>query len=66
MVHEIFERWGIDAIGPLPRTVRGKCYILTAVDFLSKWSEAKAVRSVDKKEWLILFMKSFVVDLVYL
>ena len=50
LVHDIFERWGVDAIGPLPRTARGKIYILTAVDYyLSKWSEAKAVKSVDGK-----------------
>ena len=41
LVHDIFERWEVDAIGPLPLTTRGKIYILTGVDYLSKWSEAK-------------------------
>ena len=49
LVHDIFERWGVDAIGTLPRTATGKIYILTAVDYLSKWSEAKVVKSVDGK-----------------
>ena len=50
LVYDIFERWGIDAIGPLPRTARGKCYMLTAVDYLTKWAEVKAVKKVDSKE----------------
>ena len=49
LVHDIFERWGVDAIGPLLRTARGKIYILTAVGYLSKWSEAKVVKNVDGK-----------------
>ena len=36
-------------MGPLPRIARGEIYILIAVDYLSKWSEAKAVKSVDGK-----------------
>ena len=48
-VHNIFKRWRVDAIGPLPWTARGKIYILTAMDYLSKWSEAKVVKSVDGK-----------------
>ena len=37
---DVFYKWGIDAVGPLPATQRGKCYILTAVDYLSRWAEA--------------------------
>ena len=36
LVHDIFKRWRVDAIGPLPWTARGKIYILTDVDYLSK------------------------------
>ena len=31
---------GIDLIGPLPRTKNGNRYIITLVDFFSKWPEA--------------------------
>ena len=48
-MHDIFERWGVDAIGLLPWTTKGKIYILTVVDYLSKWSKAKTVTSVDGK-----------------
>nr|GEW58636.1 reverse transcriptase domain-containing protein [Tanacetum cinerariifolium] len=41
-VCEIFDVWGIDFMGPFPSS-RGKKYILVAVDYLSKWVEAKAL-----------------------
>ncbi|GJY84925.1 reverse transcriptase domain-containing protein [Tanacetum coccineum] len=41
-VYEIFDVWGIDFMGPFPSS-RGNKYILVAVDFLSKWVEAKAL-----------------------
>jgi len=31
---------GIDLIGPLPRTKNGNRYIVTLVDYFSKWPEA--------------------------
>ncbi|MCO5570729.1 hypothetical protein L7F22_024457 [Adiantum nelumboides] len=48
---DIFEKWGIDAFGPLPMTQREKCYILiAAVDYLSRWAEAKAVKQITAKD----------------
>ncbi|GJS68771.1 reverse transcriptase domain-containing protein [Tanacetum coccineum] len=41
-VCEIFDIWGIDFMGPFPSS-RGNKYILVAVDYLSKWVEAKAL-----------------------
>ena len=41
---DVFEKCGIDAAGPLPITSRGKSYILTAVDYLSRRTEAVAVK----------------------
>ncbi|GJY36279.1 reverse transcriptase domain-containing protein [Tanacetum coccineum] len=41
-VCEIFDLWGIDFMGPFPSS-RGNKYILVAVDYLSKWVEAKAL-----------------------
>ena len=34
------ERVGIDVLGPFPRTARGNRYILTAMDYFTKWPEA--------------------------
>ncbi|MCO5555565.1 hypothetical protein L7F22_009110 [Adiantum nelumboides] len=41
-----FEKWGIDAIGPLPRTSTGKQYILTAIDYMTRWAEAASVARI--------------------
>nr|GEX56172.1 reverse transcriptase domain-containing protein [Tanacetum cinerariifolium]GEX56316.1 reverse transcriptase domain-containing protein [Tanacetum cinerariifolium] len=41
-VCKIFDVWGIDFIGPFSSS-RGNKYILVAVDYLSKWVEAKAL-----------------------
>nr|GEV26449.1 reverse transcriptase domain-containing protein [Tanacetum cinerariifolium] len=47
-VCEIFDIWGIDFMGPFPSS-RGNKYILVAVDYLSKWAEAKALPTNDAK-----------------
>nr|GEZ15083.1 reverse transcriptase domain-containing protein [Tanacetum cinerariifolium] len=43
---EIFDIWGIDFMGPFPSS-RGNKYILMAVDYLSKWVEAKMLPTND-------------------
>ncbi|CAN6573188.1 unnamed protein product [Malus baccata var. baccata] len=45
---EIFDVWGIDFMGPYPSSY-GFIYILLAVDYVSKWVEAKATRTNDSK-----------------
>lgn len=45
-----FEKWGIDAIGPLPRTNTGKIYILVAVDYMTRWTEAVSTRRITAAE----------------
>ncbi|GJW24278.1 reverse transcriptase domain-containing protein [Tanacetum coccineum] len=47
---------GIDFIGPFPSS-RGKKYILVAVDYLSKWVEAKALPTNDARV-VVRFLKS--------
>ncbi len=34
---------GIDLIGPLPKTKHGNFYIVTLIDYFSKWPEAAAL-----------------------
>ncbi|GJY38288.1 reverse transcriptase domain-containing protein [Tanacetum coccineum] len=46
-VCKIFDVWGIDFMGPFPSS-HGNKYILVAVDYLSKWVEAK---SYYKRSW---------------
>ncbi|KAM1083435.1 hypothetical protein ACFX19_022242 [Malus domestica] len=45
---EIFDVWGIDFMGPFPSS-HGFLYILLAVDYVSKWVEAKATRTNDSR-----------------
>ncbi|CAN6579285.1 unnamed protein product [Malus baccata var. baccata] len=45
---EIFDVWGIDFMGPFPSSF-GFTYILLAVDYVSKWVEAKATRTNDSR-----------------
>nr|GEZ53907.1 reverse transcriptase domain-containing protein [Tanacetum cinerariifolium] len=47
-VCEIFDVWGIDFMVPFPSS-RGNRYILVAVDYLSKWVEAKALATNDAR-----------------
>ncbi|GJY15471.1 reverse transcriptase domain-containing protein [Tanacetum coccineum] len=47
-VCEIFDVWGIDFMGPFPSS-RGNNYILVAIDYLSKWVEAKALPTNDAR-----------------
>ncbi|MCO5598370.1 hypothetical protein L7F22_052465 [Adiantum nelumboides] len=45
-----FEKWGIDAIGPLPRTNSGKLYIIMGVDYMTRWAEATTSARITAKE----------------
>ncbi|POM61781.1 Retrovirus-related Pol Polyprotein [Phytophthora palmivora] len=37
------DRWALDIAGPLPRTPRGNRYVITAVDYATRYAVAKAV-----------------------
>ncbi|GJW81773.1 reverse transcriptase domain-containing protein [Tanacetum coccineum] len=54
-VCEIFDVWGIDFMGPFPSS-RGNQYILVAIDYVSKWVEAKALPTNDARV-VVKFLK---------
>src|SRR6266498_4144605 len=39
----LFDRWEVDVVRPLPIIPKGNQYIIVAVEYLSKWQEAKVV-----------------------
>ena len=49
-VGEPFYQIGIDIVGPLPRSKKGKRYIVVAIDYLTKWPEAKALSQATAKQ----------------
>nr|GEX98824.1 reverse transcriptase domain-containing protein [Tanacetum cinerariifolium] len=55
-VCEIFDVWGIDFMGPFP-SLRGNKYIPVAVDYLSKWVEAKALPTNNARVFAKVMLK---------
>nr|GEV25488.1 reverse transcriptase domain-containing protein [Tanacetum cinerariifolium] len=55
-VYEIFDVWGIDFVGPFSSS-RGNKYLLVAVNYFSKWVEAKALPTNDARV-VCKFLKS--------
>ncbi|GJX21480.1 reverse transcriptase domain-containing protein [Tanacetum coccineum] len=55
-VCKIFDVWGIDFMGSFPSS-RGNKYILVAVDYLSKWVEAKALLKNDARVFTNVMLK---------
>lgn len=53
----IMKKWGIDLVGPMERTPSGNLFMIVAIDYLTKWPEAKAIP--DKRAETIA---TFIVD----
>ncbi len=59
----IFDLWGIDFMGPFPN-YNGNIYILLAVDYVSKWVEAKATKLDDAKT-IVKFLKTNILNMEF-
>jgi len=49
-----FSQWGLDIVGPFPKAVGNKRYLLVSTDYLTKWVEAEPlenIRAVDAKKF---------------
>ncbi|GJV03902.1 reverse transcriptase domain-containing protein [Tanacetum coccineum] len=57
-VCEIFDIWGIDFIGPFPKSYKFE-YILVAIDYVSKWAEAQALPTNDARVVITFLKKLF-------
>ncbi|GJY91660.1 reverse transcriptase domain-containing protein [Tanacetum coccineum] len=57
-VCEIFDIWGIDFMGPFPKSYKFE-YILVAVDYVSKWVEAQILLTNDARVVVTFLKKLF-------
>ncbi|GJU44882.1 reverse transcriptase domain-containing protein [Tanacetum coccineum] len=57
-VCEIFDVWGIDFMGPFPKSHKFE-YILVVVDYVSKWAEAQALPTNDARVVITFLKKLF-------
>ena len=50
-----FAQWGLDIVGPFPKAVGNKKYLLVGIDYFTKWVETEPltnIRDVDAKKFL--------------
>jgi hypothetical protein len=59
-IKEPFYQIGIDFVGPLKKTKRGNKYIIVAVDYFTKWPEARAVKEATAKETVEFIMEEII------
>ncbi len=41
---DIFKRWGVDIVGPLPITREENRYIVIAINYFSRWPETRPLK----------------------
>ena len=50
-----FAQWGLDIVGPFPKAVGNRKYLLVCTDYFMKWVEAEPlanIRDVDAKRFI--------------
>ena len=50
-----FAQWGLDIVGPFPKAIGNKKYLLVGTDYFTKWVEAEPlanIRDVDVKRFV--------------
>lgn len=56
-----FAMWGIDIMGPFPKARNELQYVMVAIDYMTKWAEAKALRNITQED-AIKFVQEHVVS----
>ena len=50
-----FAQWGLDIVGPFPKAVGNKKYLLVCIDYFTKWVEVEPlanIRDVDVRRFI--------------
>ncbi|XP_021603076.1 uncharacterized protein LOC110608172 [Manihot esculenta] len=47
-----FSQWGIDILGPFPKTTGQKKFVVVAVEYFSKWPEAEAIPTITARKMI--------------
>ncbi|XP_071917197.1 uncharacterized protein [Coffea arabica] len=55
-----FVQWGIDLVGPFPRVSRRYEHLVVAIDYFTKWMEAKPLAAISGKAVQKFFWKNIV------
>ena len=54
-----FEKWGIDYVDKVhPHSSKGMKYVIVATEYVTKWAEAKAIKTNTAEHTLPLFTKT--------
>jgi transposase InsO family protein len=55
-----FEKVGIDVLGPFPASAAGNVNVIVAVDYLTKWAEARAMKTATARDAAEFFVEEIV------
>nr|XP_017239614.1 PREDICTED: uncharacterized protein K02A2.6-like [Daucus carota subsp. sativus] len=55
-----FFMWGMDLVGPLPKCPGQKQFLIVAIDYFTKWVEARPLARIREVETIHFFMESIV------
>lgn len=55
-----FSMWGIDLVGPLPKCTGQKQFLIVAIDYYTKWPEARPLAMIRETDVVHFFMESIV------
>jgi len=59
VVEKPFIRVGLDIVGPLPETNQGNKYLIVLVDYVTKWVEASALKTIEAKDVMAFLQEVF-------
>ena len=56
----LFAQWGLDIVGPLPQAPGNKKFLITAIDYFTKWIEAEPLSNIRDVDIKCFFWKNVI------